>query len=371
VNKDNNNEITLVDVFVKLRATLKFLWSKKTSIIIASVIGGIIGLTYSLVKPIEHQAKLTFIVDQDGGMSSLSALSGIASSIGLGELGGSGGGGGLYDNQANLMNYLKSRSIIETAYLSLIPGTKTTFAERFADKYDWKEDWREDAILKSINFRSPKPRDAFTLQEDSVLFEMYKFTLEKGLLSVGLTDEEGSIITISYTTVDDTLSKFFPEVLLNIVSENYIKAKTKQARENVQILQHQTDSVRVTLNKALFNAASETDQVFGLNPALNVRRVPATKEQIDIKASSVLLEELIKNLELAKVQLKEETPLIELIDNPRFPLEEIKKGKIMSLLIGGVVASFLYVFYVLTLRFFRKIYVESSEKEIESISNMP
>lgn len=342
--KENEDEISLVDVYVKLKRTYDFLWSKKLSIFVAGILGAAVGLGYATLKPVEYESKLTFIVDQSGGNKGLSALSGIASSFGLGGIGGE---AGLYENQANLMNYLKSRSVIEESYLATIPGTKITFAEKFALEYGWLEDWSESQIHNKIQFSKGRSRDQFSLQEDSVLFEIYKFTLEEGLLSVTVPDDEGSILAINYKTLDDTLSRYFPETLLSIVSKNYIETKTKQARENVDLLQRQTDSVRSGLNESLLKSASSTDQVFGLNPALNVKRVPATKEQIDVQASSVLLGELIKNLELAKVQLKDKTPLIEVIDPPIFPLEKIKKSKLISLVTFGLALAILQIISII------------------------
>ena len=120
-----------------------------------------------------------------------------------------------------------------------------------------------------------------------MLLSVYKFTLEENLLSIGIPDDEGSIMSIGFKSIDDTLSKFFPEVLLELVSQDYINTKTSSAQKNVDILEYQSDSVRSSLNEAILNAATETDQVFGLNPALNVKRVPATKEQLDIKDAGV------------------------------------------------------------------------------------
>jgi hypothetical protein len=41
---------------------------------------------------------------------------------------------------------------------------------------------------------------------------------------------------------------------------------------NLEILQHQTDSIRSVLNEAITGVAVATDNTFNLNPALNVRR---------------------------------------------------------------------------------------------------
>ena len=354
---ENKDVISMVDIYLKLRQTLRFLWGKKLSLITAVILGSTIGLTYAVFKPVEYESELTFIVDQAGGSKGLGALGGIASSFGFGDLGGD---GGLYENQVNLMSFIKSRSMMEKALLAEIPGTKQTFAERFINVYGWKEEWKGDPLLKDIRFLPHEKREHFSVVKDSVLYEIYLYSLEEEVIKVSVPDDEGNIISLNFKALDDTLAKYFPKVLLDAVSESYINAKTKLAKDNVYILQHQTDSVRKELNKALFNSAYQTDEVFGLNPAFNVRRVPANKEQIDVRASSVLLEELIKNLELARVQLKSQTPLIEVIDEPRFPLKTEKRNKLAFMLVSGIIFVFVVALYLILASYFKTLFKENN-----------
>jgi uncharacterized protein involved in exopolysaccharide biosynthesis len=115
----------------------------------------------------------------------------------------------------------------------------------------------------------------------------------------------------------------------------------------VAILQRQADSIRNELNQAITGVATYTDNTFNLNPALNVNRVPSTKKQIDVQANTAILTQLVTNLEMAKVTLLRETPLIQLIDRPTLPLKKDKPGKAKSLLIGGILAGFLTILYLI------------------------
>ncbi len=53
---------------------------------------------------------------------------------------------------------------------------------------------------------------------------------------------------------------------------------------------------------------------------MNVRRAPSAKRQVDVQANKAILTELVKQTELAKVTLRKETPLIQIIDRPILPL---------------------------------------------------
>jgi LPS O-antigen subunit length determinant protein (WzzB/FepE family) len=362
MGENKEEELSLADVYLRSREVMVYLWSRKLVIIVFGIFGTSLGLLYGILKPTEYESRLTFIVDQPGANKGLGALNGIASSFGFG---GVNGNGGLYENQVNLMKFIKSRSMMENTLLRTVPGTNQTFADRFINTYEWNRALKDDVKTKSIHFLSNEKREDFSLAKDSVLYEIYKYIIENEKLTIEDPDDEGNIITIYCKFQDDTLTNYFPVVLLNEISNSYISAKTKLAKDNVQILQHQTDSVRSELNQALYNSAHQSDEVFGLNPAFNVRRVPATKEQIDVRASTVLLEELIKNLELARVQLKDETPLIEVIDEPRFPVERMKSGKLKYSMLMGFTSIFFIAFYLIFKRFMKQLKNEAKLLERE------
>jgi len=60
-------------------------------------------------------------------------------------------------------------------------------------------------------------------------------------------------------------------------------------------------------------------------------------------------------LELAKITLRKETPLIQLIDQPILPLEKDKLGRFKSLIIGGFLAIFLTSISLIFMKLFKKM----------------
>jgi hypothetical protein len=120
-------------------------------------------------------------------------------------------------------------------------------------------------------------------------------------------------------------------------------------------LQKQTDSIRAELNGAITGVAVANDNTFMLNPALNVNRAPSAKRQVDVQANTAILTELVKQTELAKVTLRKETPLIQVIDRPILPLPEEKFGKAKGILLGGILGEILVVFFLGFKFFIKKI----------------
>jgi hypothetical protein len=184
---------------------------------------------------------------------------------------------------------------------------------------------------------------------------LYDKLFENNILSISQKDKKISIITVEVNATNEFFTKAFAENLVSNVSEFYIETKSKKAKNNVAILQRQADSIRNELNLAITGVAITSDNTFNLNPALNVNRIPSTKKQIDVQANTAILTQLVTNLEMAKVTLLRETPLIQLIDRPTLPLKKDKPSKAKFLLLGGILAGFLTLLYLIVRKILKQV----------------
>jgi hypothetical protein len=338
------DDVTVKDVILKLLEWWRYLRSKWKTILFAGILGAALGVTYSLIKKPLYIAELSFALDDDKtGGGGLGAAAGLASQFGI-DLGGGGGGGAF--NGDNLLELMKSRLMIEKTLLSPIninkkQQTLAQFYISFTEFHKHKPD------LQNINFLPNIDRSTFTLQQDSVLGTFYK-AIAKGSLSVDKVDKKLSIITVNVTSENELFSKYFTEMLVKNVSDFYIDTKTKKSSRNVNILQRQTDSVRRELNSAISGAASTSDVNPNPNPSLQIIRVPSMRKQVDVQANTAILTELVKNLELSKVSLRRETPLVQVIDRPILPLEKQRFGKFKGILFGGFIFGFITALFLLS-----------------------
>ncbi|MFY7994821.1 MAG: Wzz/FepE/Etk N-terminal domain-containing protein [Sediminibacterium sp.] len=349
------DEISLKELIEKVLEVFKFLRSKWLIIAFTGIIGGGIGLGYAWLKKPVYKAVVTFALEDDkqsgGGLSS--AL-GLASSLGF-DLGGSAGGA---FSGANLIELMKSKKMVQKTLLSTykVNNLDQVLANDLLQLTGLDKKLEKNSKgLRAFIFQSNIPRDNFTQEKDSVLSLLYEGLFENRILTVTQKDKKISIITVEVNSTSESFSKFFAENLVKNVSEFYIETKSKKARNNVAILQKQADSVRNELNQAITGVAVVSDNTFNLNPALNVNRVPSTKKQVDVQANTAILTQLVTNLELAKVALMKETPLIQLIDQPILPLKKDKPGKLKSLLFGVFLGAFLSAIYILVTRFFKNL----------------
>jgi hypothetical protein len=349
-----NDEITLKKLLLKTKEWYTFLLSKWKTIVLAGSIGALLGLGYSFYKKPIYTATLTYALED--GKAAGGGLGSLASTFGL-DLGGAGSNSGAFSG-ANLMELFKSRAMVEQTLLAPVTQNNKTIslAEMYIKDKKWRKKWVEKPTLKSITFLPNTDRTKFTRAQDSIFGVIYN-DLSKNALNVDQKDKKLAIGTITMKGINEYFAQQFTLALTNTVTDFYIETKSKRAKENMDILVRQTDSIRGELNGAITGVAVANDNTFGLNPALNIKRVPSARRQVDVQANTAILNEIVKQTELAKVTLRKETPLIQVIDQPILPLPNEKFGKAKGILLGGILAGFLTVLVLIVKRIFKDLSV--------------
>lgn len=355
-----DDEVSLKDLILKIREWSTYLVSKWIIVLLFGFIGGVIGVAYAYSKQPIYKAELSFALEDDKEGNGLGGAFGLASQFGI-DMGGSGGGAFSGDN---LLLLMKSRSMVEKSLLRPITiGNKTqTLAETYIEFNNMRETWSGKSELKDVKFSPGIDRSSFTRQQDSILGS-FSSDIVKNNLSVDKIDKKLSIISVKVNSSNELFSKSFAEVLVSEVSTFYVDTKTKKSVQNLAILQHQTDSVRRALNSAITGVASSIDVNPNANLAKQMLRVPSQRRQVDVQANQAILSELVKNLEISKVSLRKETPLIQVIDQPILPLEKTVVSKTGSFLTGLTLAIFLGV---ITLLFRRLVLLSIRESNLST-----
>lgn len=327
------------DFIVNCGKLFKHLRSKWKVILCAAIIGAATGLYYASTKETTYKAVLTFALEEDSGSSFGGAL-GIASQLGF-DFGGS---SGIFTGD-NLIELMRSRSMIERALLTpvIIGGKENTLAEHYIDMMEYRADWGENPKLKDLDFGMSQKRESFTRVQDSVLGRFYNEVIRDNL-TVEQPEKGVSIISVTTTSPSEYFSKYFTEVLVEEVSEFYVKTRTQKSATNLAILQHQVDSVRNALTSAISGVAAYREEFPNQNSALQRLNVPSQKRQFDVRSNESILTELVKNLEVLKISLRKETPLIQIIDKPILPLEKERLGKGKAMVLGALIVSMIVVF---------------------------
>lgn len=342
-----DDEISLKELFLKIKEWMAYLWSKKWTIIIAGIIGGALGLAYSLIKKPTYTATTTFVLESGEKGGGLGAYAGLAAMAGI-DLGG--GGGGIFQGD-NILELYKSRSMIEKALLDTvdIDGKKISLIDHYVAVNKLREKWNQKPETKDVVFNAIPNRIKDSLMTDIIN------NISKNILSVTKPDKKLSIIKVDVKSENEQLSKLFNEKIVQTVNDFYVETKTKKSLDNIAILQHQTDSVKAVMYGAIYQSAAVADATPNLNPTRQVLRTPAVRSQISAEANKAMYSELVKNLELAKITVRKDAPLIQVIDEPVYPLVKERLGKAKGIILGGIIFGFLSVFALIAKRLYQII----------------
>lgn len=354
-------EISLSDLLKLMREVITYLSKKWVLITAISLITAAFGLYFAIKAKYNYTATLSFVVEDDKASGGLGGALGLASQFGL-DFGNSASGGVF--NGANLLELMKSRSLIEKALLEPLDDNytkKTTLADLYAEIQKIKNDVKENPKVEKIIKDGFGNKISVGLERDSLITMFHKQILLSNL-TISLRDKKASIIDIKVVSSNETFSKKFAEKLVDVVSSFYTETKTKKTNYNISILQKQVDSVRNELDQALGGVSTITDATYNLNPAFTKTRLPSLKRQIDVQANTAILTELVKNLEIAKIDLRRETPLIQIVDKPVYPLSKAKLGKKKGVFIGGLIGLVVSVSFLAFVFFINRFNIDKVQK---------
>ena len=341
-----NDEIQLKDILIKLSVYKTYLFSKKFTIIIVSGLFCVLAIVFAASSDREYTAELTFVVeDQAKGAGALGAMTGMASQFGL-DIGGS---SSTTFSQNNILEFLKSRGVVEATLMQnrIVNKNEDLLIEHYLHINEIKDLWKEDGNLTPVSFHG-----ILTQDNDSVSGFVWKSIIENKLV-VELKSDKANIVNLTYKSVNDEFAKMFVETLIEQMSKMYISHQTAQASNTLIFLNNRADSVFMELEIA--------EEEFAKVKDINQRIVKASGRLKELKLMrrvevlNAMYLEIVKNLELSKLTLLNQTPIIQIIDKPILPLKLEEKSKIVSALLG----LFLGVFLSLIFFVFRKLFKDA------------
>lgn len=336
-----DDEIRLKDVILKVRQLKTDLLKNWKLIFVFGALFAGIGLLYSAKEELRYEAELTFVVeDGKSGGGSLSKYAGLASQFGFDM----GMGSSTTFSENNIIELLTSRRIVENALLNEveIDGKKQLLANYHIDFNNYRERWSENTDLAKLVY--PNDRDQFTLLHDSVLGVSWK-NLTKMVVSVEMSDET-NIIRVKCNSKNEKFAKLLSESLVDEMSAYYIQSQTAKARHTLDFIENRGDSALRELKSAELAYALHKDSNFGVMRAQGLLEELRLKREVEIL--NVMYAEIIKNLEISKVTLLNQKPLVNIIDTPTYPLEQKGFSGLKGLVLFGVLGVMLGGMYVIS-----------------------
>ena len=330
-NKENNDEISLIDLFAVLMKYKKMIIITVVCFMIFAVVFSIISLLLppkTSYLPNKYTSSASMIINEEdsagGGLSSMLSSSGLSS---IASLAGLSSTGSTYSSLA--------------IYLT----TSNPFVDAIIDEFK---------ILEQPDFEKSKyPRTDAR--------EFVKENLK------GSIDEESGVFTLAYTNIDpvfaqcvvnfavDWLQVRFDELGIdkNKISKENLEKNIELSYQEIQRLQKEANKVAnsVTNGGSYWNIPSIA--------------VESTKIELELRAQEEVYKQLKVQYELLKVEMQSETPVFQVLERPEIP--EKKSGPSRGVLC--IVITFVGIFIAIFLAFLLNA-IENIKKDSEAMSKL-
>jgi hypothetical protein len=352
---NNTGAISMKQILLNTKEVYLYVKKQWISVFIISFIGGLIGFLYGSFQPITYIAKTTFILEESKSANSgLGGLASIAGQFGM-DLG-SGSGGGILAGD-NILVYFKSPSLAKEVLLTKFNSkSELLIADVYANTYGYKKVWLEDDKIGDINFIDMINSNSKKRLYDSLLNDLTDIILSKQF-NVMRPDKKASFIEVSVTMLDELLAKVYCDRIVQTVVGRYLTLKTQRQKSTVDKLQARADSISNLLQLKTYSGASlqSSTSTMDLNPLYKTKTSVAMETTLrDKTLLAAIFANVTQNLEMAKFTLSQETPIIQIIDAPNFPLKKEKVSKIKIALVFSGLFLFITLIYIIIRRYLSK-----------------
>lgn len=307
------------------------IWQGRKWVVITALLGGVIALNGLWVSPSKYRAELMLAVEEgeSSGWQNLLAQFGL-------DVGGL-NPGGIFEGES-LVKLFTTRYMVERTLLDpvFVQGDSVSLVNFI---YPYTK-WGKSGKFKEVIF--PDSREDFSALQDSLLFEIQDH-VKKDVLDVYKPDKKLSLIFVNCTHQNKYFAQAFSEAIVKNTTTYFLESITAKARVNLQVLQNQRDSAESDLQRAIVANAVAQDNA--LNSIFQKNQIDKYSSFVELEIANALFIEITKNLTLAEIGLRKQTPLIQVIERPDFPLKktgfEWWKWMLAGMGLGAVIGAYL------------------------------
>lgn len=338
---NNDDEIDLL-------ALVKTIWIGRKTIIFSLITGATLGLIIALLTPKEYTASTVIVPQLGDTQSKLGGVGGLAALVGI----------NVEVNPASELSPMVYPQIISSIPFQLelmkVPVNFEDYPMPITI-FDYYIRYRKPSVFgiigkytiglpgvlistikgktKELNFPGDSTANPISLTKDQVIVQK---VLEK-FVFLELNSKEGYI----------TLTARMPEALAaaqlaqnaQIMLQRYItEFKINKAKTNLDFIQGRYDENKAEFEKVQVNLASVTDR--NKNFTSGLPRIETDRIQAKYTIVFSVFQELAKQLEQAKIQVKKDTPVFAILKPVTVPSEKSKPNRPKIMLIWIFLGGF-------------------------------
>lgn len=351
------DELTLEEVILRGGTYIKALRKHYWYILAAVIIFSAASFLYYSSKPPLYKARLSFMLNEDEG-SQLTSMNAILGQLGF----------PIVNQRINISKVLElslSRKIVQNAIFKEIETESGVdlLANHIINKYDLVDSWsKNDNDMSGFMF-SHGIVDSFSTIENKALKDlavMIAGTPANRKSALIETDYGQNTTIMSYVThsIDENISYHLTNNIFQATSDFYVEKSIEKQKSTYSVLSAKRDSLRKEYNKIEFQYAQLSEKSMGLfSKSVEIKRDRLRGEMLQLSSGLAKLEE---NIALVEFGIENNTPILQVIDAPILPLEEVSTGTFRSLLIGGVFGFAISFTLIMLLTFWQNAQYNSS-----------
>ena len=341
-----SDEISLKELILKLKDVWKLFISNIKTILLVSLIGGVLGLVFAWMSKPVYQAKMTFVMRAESN-NMLSSLSGLTSLLGAGTSAASA------SPMDRIIELLGSDRIVGEALLSIavVDGKNDVLANHLIRIQEFDKDWEDDTLLSKASFTAKDVYTTLSLSQRKAIKVLTVFIAgKKGILSKSF-DKKSGIITMNVKHHHESFSIALSNVLYGYLVDFYSKEAVSTISSKVEVLQNKVDSIRNALGATQSASARQADQ--GLGILLQQDRVQQKNLGVRESILTVMFAEAQKNLEQLSFIQATTSPSFSIIDQPYSPINPVSKSKLLFTIVGMIFFGIFSFGFILSRRWLR------------------
>lgn len=339
----NDDEIDLLEL-------AKTFWNGRSIVLKTMLVAGILGVIIAMLSPKEYTATTTIVPQTSSSENKLGGLSSLAAMAGF-----------------NLDNASSGDVLSPTVYPEIVSSVPFqmdlmnipfSFSEvnHPVSLYEYYAEISKPGVLSLIT--------KYTIGLPGVIISAIKGDSEQKTVTenkgpIALTKKQETVrkmiseqVTMNLDTKQGfiTIQAAFPEALLSAqvadqareLLQKYItRFKILKASDKLTFIEQRYEEKKKEFEKAQTRLASFSDRNKNVTSA--VARTEEARLQGDYTIAMNVYNELAKQLEQAKIQVKEETPVFSILEPAMVPSERSKPKKSMIvfiwLFLGGIVGT--------------------------------
>lgn len=347
-SSNNNDEfVTLKDVILGAKDYIKELFRKWWVHVIFAAIGVAVSYYVYLQEETTYTAEISFMIQDASQQGSGGTLAALSERFGF-DIGG-GGGGAATNSSSKLTELLVSRKILEKTIFQKMNhnGNNDFIANHFIDVYNLSSAWAESPQLKDFKFKRAT-LDSFNYAENAALLTIYDVFVTNMLsVDVGIS----GIVHVNCTSNNELFSMILLERLTETLSKYYVNTSIGKFQENYKMNKRKMDSISTALRSAEYSLANARDKNRSLIKSKGY--LEELRQQRNVSILSELYAESLAAMEISKIQLANNKPVIEVIDHPILPLKYEMPSKTKHFIIGILAGLFLSSIFIIFAKIIR------------------